>query len=69
MPPEAFSNWTLVKKECEEKIAIEDFLSDGFFDDERIVVLHLDTAECELNGYDVERPNKEDNNYVEIIKK
>lgn len=47
-----FSNWSLVKLECEKKELIEDFLlADGDF-----IVVHLDTAEAD--EYAVSRPVK-----------
>lgn len=60
---ETFSNWSLVKKECVEKINIRDFLVDGnILKEERKMIIHIDTAECGEKGYEVERPIK-DNNY------
>lgn len=49
------SNWLLVLKECEERVNIEAFL-DNPLDEERLVVVHIDTAEAHLQGYDVRRP-------------
>jgi hypothetical protein len=56
MPEEQFSNWGLVKKECTTGSLLEEFLNSPI-DEERLVVIHLDTAEAELPGYDVTRPS------------
>lgn len=56
-----FSNWSLVKLECEKKELIEDFLStDGDF-----IVVHLDTAEAD--EYSVSRPVKIKGNHSYCI--
>ncbi len=55
MSEEQFSNWGLVKKECTTGALLEEFL-DSPVDEERLVVIHIDTAEAELPGYDVARP-------------
>ncbi|WNG29715.1 hypothetical protein F0U62_41210 [Cystobacter fuscus] len=55
MSEEQFSNWGLVKKECTTGALLEEFL-DSPIDEERLVVIHIDTAEAELPGYDVTRP-------------
>lgn len=51
------SNWGLVKKECTTGSLLEEFL-DSPIDEERLVVIHIDTAEAELPGYDVTRPQR-----------
>ncbi|HYO54091.1 hypothetical protein [Archangium sp.] len=56
MPEEQFSNWGLVKKECSTGSLLEEFLNSPV-DEERLVVIHIDTAEAELPGYDVTRPS------------
>lgn len=56
MPPEQHSSWTIVKSVCEEKTKISKFL-DGI-DDNRFVVIQIDTAERNLAGYDVFLPEK-----------
>ncbi len=53
---EKFSNWTLVKKECEEREKMNIFFET--VDDNRFAVIHLDTAERHLAGYDVNTPTK-----------
>lgn len=59
-PALRFSNWELVMHECRDRTLIDEFLgSPVTFDDDdgqRWVVVHLDSAECELAGYDVQRP-------------
>lgn len=52
------SNWTHVKRECEEKEMISAFLS---IEGQDFIVLHIDTAEAEL--YEVIRPNKPSDSY------
>lgn len=52
---ESFSNWGLVKKECTDYAHIKEFLNSPI-DESRIVIIHIDAAECELSGYDVSRP-------------
>jgi len=55
MSQRQFSNWQLVKQECLDGTLLEDFLNSPI-DEERRVVIHIDTAEAELPGYDVRRP-------------
>ncbi|MFY0580431.1 hypothetical protein ACN28S_44885 [Cystobacter fuscus] len=55
MSEEQFSNWGLVKKECTTGSLLEEFL-DSPIEEERLVVIHIDTAEAGLPGYDVTRP-------------
>lgn len=70
--PNTFSNWTLVKKECQDREKIDIFFS---IEDQDFIVIHLDTAECE--GYfatespeitAAQRPAK-DNNYCVNLRK
>ncbi len=53
-----FSNWELVKQACVEKKKLSDFFS---IDEERLIVIHMDTAEAEEKNYEVERPVKHGN--------
>lgn len=53
-----FSTWSLVKKECEEKELIEEFL---LFEGNEFIVIHLDTAEAD--EYPVVRPPKQNHDY------
>ncbi|MFN8576327.1 MAG: hypothetical protein U0354_05675 [Candidatus Sericytochromatia bacterium] len=60
----SFSNWELVKYECQSKLKIFDFLNNSI-DDKKIIIIQIDSAECDLKNYDVERPTKEQKeNYV-----
>jgi len=61
---EKLSNWELVKRECVERTRIDEFLSSPI-DEERLLVIHIDTAEAELEGYGVARPRRDgDQDYV-----
>jgi hypothetical protein len=54
--PEArFSNWEIVKSECLSYSRIAEFLNSPL-DEERLVVIQIDAAECELSNYGVSRP-------------
>jgi len=64
---ETFSNWALVKRECVERAKIEAFLTP--FEGERLVVIHVDTAEAGLAGYDVERPRPGDGAYADELRR
>lgn len=59
---ESYSNWTIVLDECKQRAAIEDFL-DNQLDEERLVVVHIDTAEAHLPGYDILRPERKTSDY------
>lgn len=62
MTEDEFSSWTLVQKDCANKIKLQSFLvDDNIFEEERSLIIQIDTAECELKNYDVVRPNKDDN--------
>jgi hypothetical protein len=50
---EAFSSWTVVKKECEERELIDAFFA---FEGQDYIIIHLDTAEADQYG--VDRPAK-----------
>lgn len=58
-----FSNWALVREECEQWAAIEAYLDESL-DEPRLVVVHVDTAECHLPGFDVARPDRTAEGYV-----
>jgi len=68
-PPRAeeFSNWTLVLEECRERSKLADFL-DSPVDEERLLVIHIDTAEAEQKGYEVQRPDRQAPDYVEAMR-
>lgn len=59
----SFSNWELVRQECEQWVAIEAYLDESL-DEARLVVVHIDTAECHLPGFDVVRPDRAAEGYV-----
>jgi hypothetical protein len=63
-----FSNWELVKQECIEGPLLEDFLNSSI-DEERRVVIHIDTAEAELPGYGVRRPQSGRDYVTELHKR
>ncbi len=69
MPEDSFSNWTLVKKDCEEGLKIKEFFDlDNPFGEDRAIIIQIDTAECEEAGYDVIRPNKKEATYCEDLR-
>ena len=59
----SFSNWEIVKQECVEGRRIRAYL-DSILDERRIVVVHIDSAECHLAGFDVMRPDRGSGSYV-----
>lgn len=68
-PPRAeeFSNWELVLEECRERTKLADFL-DSPIDEDRLLVVHIDTAEAEKKGYEVQRPDRQAPDYVEAMR-
>lgn len=58
MAAEEFSSWTLVRQDCIEKTKFENFLN-GPIAQDAIIIIQIDTAECELENYEVERPPKD----------
>lgn len=54
IPVDQFSNWTLVKKECETKQKLNRFLS---LEGQDVVVIHIDSAESD--EYGVTKPIKD----------
>ncbi len=65
--PTEFSNWGLVLDECKERTRLADFL-DSPIEEEHLLVVHIDTAECEQTHYDVKRPNKKAADYVSSLR-
>ena len=64
---EQFSNWTVVKSRCENGELIQHFFE--AIDDQRFIVIHIDTAERLETGFDVTEPKKEDvEGYVQDIR-
>lgn len=62
-----FSNWRLVLEECRERTRIETFLVNQI-DEERLVVVHLDTAEAHEPGYDIARPDRGADGYCDALR-
>jgi hypothetical protein len=65
--PEEMSNWGLVLEECRQKARIADFLQDQI-DEVRFVVVHIDTAEAHVGGYDIPRPDRAAADYSENLR-
>jgi hypothetical protein len=63
MSAEQFSNWALVRETCIQKRKLSDFFS---IDEERFIVIQIDTAEAGEIHYDVERPKKRNNHNYSI---
>jgi len=69
MTEDSFSNWTLVKKDCVEGLKIREFFDlENPFEEDRAIIIQIDTAECEDAGYDVSRPNKKEVTYCENLR-
>ncbi|KAA6326518.1 hypothetical protein EZS27_024387 [termite gut metagenome] len=55
----SFSNWTIVLDECKNRETFKDFFDRvGFIDEERYMVIQIDTAERGEKGYDVHSPSR-----------
>jgi len=66
--PEAqLGGWGRVRGECMARDKIRAFLNSPI-DDEFLVVIHIDTAEADQKGYDVERPRRGDPDYTEVLR-
>jgi len=65
--PEEYSNWMIVLEECSQRTTIEDFLENQL-DEERLVVIHIDTAEAHLPGYDIARPDRKAPGYSDGLR-
>jgi len=61
LPADSFSNWTIVKKECENRIKISNFLS---IEGQDIVIVHIDSAESD--EYGVPKPLKDANYSINL---
>ena len=62
MTEDEFSSWTLVQKDCAHQTKLQSFLvDDNIFAEERKLIIQIDTAECELENYEVIRPTKDAN--------
>ena len=64
-PPskKSFSNWQLVLEECADRTSLSDFL-DSPIDEPRLLVVQIDTAEADLRGFEVARPDHDSDDYV-----
>ena len=66
MSADQFSNWALVRETCIQKRKLSDFFS---IDEERFIIIQIDTAEAGEIHYDVERPAKHNNlNYSQELR-
>ncbi len=65
--PGEFSNWALVLEECGQRETLRAFLESPI-DDDRLLVVQIDTAEAELKGYDVRRPDPAAADYVATLR-
>lgn len=61
IPADAFSNWSIVKEECENRIKINKFLG---IEGQDIVIIHIDSAESD--EYDVPKPSKDANYSINL---
>jgi hypothetical protein len=59
--------WVRVKNECTDRTRIREFVQNAI-DDEILVVIHIDTAEAHLKGYDVPRPSRDAEDYPEHLR-
>lgn len=62
-----FSNWEIVIEECRRRENIANYL-DSPLDGERLVIVHLDTAECDKDHYDVVRPDRSAPTYASELR-
>ena len=62
--PETFSNWLVVIEECRTPAKIRESLSSAVAE-QHLVVVHLDTEEAGLVGYDVVRPARDAQGFVD----
>ena len=69
MSAKEFGGWSLVKQDCEQQHKLKTFFEDNpFLEEDKYLVIQIDTAECENTGYDVKRPDKADENYCEELR-
>lgn len=59
----AFSNWEIVKQECLARESLVNYLGTELAE-ERLVVVHIDAAECEQENFGVARPDRARGDYV-----
>ncbi len=60
MTKDKYSNWELVKNECISKEKILPFF-DNPIDEQRFLIIQIDTAETHLINYDIKKPDKKNN--------
>lgn len=60
-----FSNWALVKRECEDGAKIDDFVESPIDDGPRFVVVQIDAAEAALYG--VARPDDRGGEDIDLL--
>lgn len=60
--------WGRVKRECVERGRIREFVENAI-DEDILVVIQIDTAEAHEQGYDVERPRRDDPDYAEVLRR
>ena len=60
---EQHSNWEVVKQECVDCTRLQDFLESPL-DEERLVVIHIDTDQVEHPNFGVKRPQGKGEEYV-----
>jgi hypothetical protein len=53
---EQYSNWTIVKQNCENRDKISDFFD--FFDDDRFLIVHIDSDMRNEIGFEVREPSE-----------
>jgi hypothetical protein len=63
LTPRNFSSWSVIKKECEDRILIDGFLA---IEGQDFVVIHIDTAEAQ--EYGITRPDKKSENYCSELR-
>lgn len=65
--PETYSNWTIVLEECRSRTRIAEFLESPLAG-ERLVIIHIDTAEAHHKGYDIARPERKAADYCDRLR-
>ncbi len=62
--PLTFSNWSIVKQECESRELIDGFLA---IEDQEFITIHIDSAES--HEYGIIRPDRKSDNYCQQLRK
>ncbi len=64
MTRDEFGSWTNVKGDCQSRIKFEKFFGeDNPVANERLMIVQIDTAECDREDFGVKRPVKREGNY------